>query len=405
MALATRPHGTRRVQALNSLATQLNHLLRNEAGKEVSVMDGYSKYAAGFFKLPIEIRNAIYKLLLFPQSESDTINKSMGSTKILQVCQQAYVEGCALLYSGVEFQIDLVVKANAIFRNPFAFGKPNLFRGSVRTSYCFIYPDFCELQVVRFEHLELRFCLSNLVYGTGSQQWKNLKHHVSDLNKALRKSKSMKSVKINLIIDAGFFQFNDNTLGTLMLQVLRPLIFTAKSKGFALFFNNTGEDNILTDYLVETANRQILSQGATLDARAQLWKTINQSIDQQDSDPNRLAQYVPDQTVTTYKFTPECRRCLAVFDSLSALRKHLFRNPKHRQPFRKKQYNQITPFAAIGGQRKCWTCARNYVSINKLDEHLDREGHRRHGIIPRWVQDNEKWDGLWAGWQGKHGWL
>lgn len=40
------------------------------------------------------------------------------------------------------------------------------------------------------------------------------------------------------------------------------------------------------------------------------------------------------------------------------------------------------------GDRKCWTCAASFTSIEKLNKHLNSRGHRRYGIIPRFFADN-----------------
>ncbi|ERF70787.1 hypothetical protein EPUS_08345 [Endocarpon pusillum Z07020] len=89
-----------------------------------------------------------------------------------------------------------------------------------------------------------------------------------------------------------------------------------------------------------------------------------------------------------YQLRPECRKCYELFASFEGLEHHLQQFPRHRIPFKRKQYNVLNYWAQHGGGRKCWTCAKSYTSLEFLAKHLDDCGHRREGMIPRWKQDN-----------------
>ncbi|KAK5941729.1 hypothetical protein PMZ80_005680 [Knufia obscura] len=105
-----------------------------------------------------------------------------------------------------------------------------------------------------------------------------------------------------------------------------------------------------------------------------------------------------------YTLVPECRSCLTVFVSDDDLRQHLQEKPSHAVPFRKKRWNTISHLANRGG-RICWSCGYSCSALCTLEAHLDKKGHWRHGIIPRYTEDNRSFDTYWKKHLAKHGWL
>ena len=102
----------------------------------------------------------------------------------------------------------------------------------------------------------------------------------------------------------------------------------------------------------------------------------------------RLQIYANVDAAQPYQLRPECRKCYELFASFEGLEHHLQQFPRHRTPFKRKQYNVLNYWAQHGGRRKCWTCAKSYASLEFLAKHLDECGHRREGMIPRWKQEN-----------------
>ena len=88
-----------------------------------------------------------------------------------------------------------------------------------------------------------------------------------------------------------------------------------------------------------------------------------------------------------YELISECRVCYRLFGSWEDLKAHLDDSPTHKVPFRVKAFNEIVPSARRGGWLKCPTCAEEF-DCKRLDQHLDRTGHRRWGMIPRYKEDN-----------------
>ncbi|KAK5079741.1 hypothetical protein LTR70_009446 [Exophiala xenobiotica] len=97
-----------------------------------------------------------------------------------------------------------------------------------------------------------------------------------------------------------------------------------------------------------------------------------------------------------YKLIPECRRCLTIFGIPEDLSHHLKEHPDHMMRFRRKRWNPLSTFGINQGNRVCWTCGYSCNAQHRLDAHLERFDHRRHGIIPRYTEDNVAWDRKWS---------
>lgn len=120
-------------------------------------------------------------------------------------------------------------------------------------------------------------------------------------------------------------------------------------------------------------------------------------------DPN---YYIPQaSSYKDYVPIPECRKCLAVFATNEELRKHLEQKPEHATSFTKKHWNPVSKLAGRRRGRVCWTCGYECAALDTLNTHLDKNKHRRHGIVPRYKEDNWAWDRRWKAHKKKYGWL
>ena len=234
---------------LTPLETQLAHLSKHLSKGVVAYVEQNNKLLKpGFFKLPREIRDAIYPYILRPERDLyaaplspfnlgrvygirpepeeatatypnlptipedwqfvDDYNPEnmMGCTKILILCKQTYVEVIELLQLQ---EVRMTVKANsgAVFRRPDAFGMPGFFRAGTATSRIFTPPRFCELQFARLRHVELLVDLTNVnPLDNDDYGMNNLKRHLRHISGATHKSTTLQSIKIGLYINEGHLQ-------------------------------------------------------------------------------------------------------------------------------------------------------------------------------------------------------
>jgi hypothetical protein len=105
--------------------------------------------------------------------------------------------------------------------------------------------------------------------------------------------------------------------------------------------------------------------------------------DYQTMPRRRPKVYANKDTPEPFQRRPECRKYYELLTSSQGLQHHLEALPKHRIPFKGKAYNTLNYWAEHGGRRKCWTCAKSFVSLGFLAAHLGRDGHRRRGMILR----------------------
>ena len=93
---------------------------------------------------------------------------------------------------------------------------------------------------------------------------------------------------------------------------------------------------------------------------------------------------------TAYELIPECRKCYANFGTKEELTEHLGKNPKHAIPFLAKKWKKLSPRARFGAARSCPTCGLGFSFAEFYFNHLEKSGHGRSTVIPRYVCDN-KW--------------
>ena len=165
------------------------------------------------------------------------------------------------------------------------------------------------------------------------------------------------------------------------------------------------ENRVIDQSTLLSMNIAVISSGARLDPRAGEDNPVLQAESGQQEQAE--APVTSKKNAHVYVMVPECRVCLQLFASTKDLHNHLKTNPTQKKLFRKKRYNTIFPWVTQQGSqsRKCPTCAKDYVSFAQLDIHIEEKGHHRHGIIPRWAEDNAKADAYWARFEKRHGWL
>ncbi|KPI40569.1 uncharacterized protein AB675_7639 [Cyphellophora attinorum] len=401
------------IKAIKPLDAQLSFLSPSSSG---TIEPENHKRHNGFFKLPLEIRLRIYSLILRPevrlyatwlfQSNEyrvyepekprwyDATYRSdfptdprhherpnrpqnfLGCTKILSLCRQTYLEAIEFLHLQ-DVRVDINDKGGDVFRPLDAFGMPGFFVGEKKTTRVFTYPRFCELQFLRLRHIELR---------VDTELGPNFKRQLRCVAKALRNSADVESLKVNLEMvkpTQGYYvspYFTTETFG-----LFNDVIDVARVKQIQIFFSSPDR----------------FKAGAPLDVeRARVEEVLPLGFNPTTVSLVKRRQYRID-----YQMVPECRHCLQIFSCQAALRIHLRREPGHIQRFRKREYNAIVPYATQTGDRKCPTCAKEYSSVSKLEEHMRDESHRRYGVVPRWKEDNEKWDRYWKWHLDKFGWL
>lgn len=225
-------------------------------------------------------------------------------------------------------------------------------------------------------------------------------------------------------------------------NVIRPLIDLAVSKGISIgaeediLFRGTERevgkvmriDSSFADPLVAwiyatipvkqrltlNFNYRLDTNAMTFDERTMTWRmerytftdALEKYPDDCEAEEDRRFSISYDKTKLKnapepYQLVPECRTCYAVFTDWEDLRQHLDDKPKHKTSYSEKAYNEIVPEAAWGGWVKCHTCARVPPSqtVTGLGWHYrNNPTHRRHGIVPRWKEDNH-W---WGRWRGQH---
>ena len=313
-----------------------------------------------------------------------------------------------------------------MFRNMVEFGKPLFFDGG-RTPRCRLPQQYCELNLVglRYLAIDIRYPLSgkghflhpqtaDLERVSRSNNYDNrmaaLMKSAREIEVVLWKCKSLETFRLILQTDAmtcweasgpgnreleycGVTEDNH----TDMLELLHLFLNAAKSKNFRtaaeecrdFFVTEPGMPWIeyyLTHYQ-DPLVKQYNCRAQELGLQATFDRNVN-GPEFQGHTKRQVKAYNPVDASQPFQLRPECRECYELFASFEGLQHHLQEFPKHRIPFKRKRYSTLNYWAQRTDGRKCWTCAKSYVSREFLAKHLDSCGHRREGIIPRWKQDN-----------------
>ena len=389
--------------------------------------------------LPRELRDRIYIYTLRPDChipDPHTCDKHhvhltnfLRTTKLLCLCRQIYHEAIELLHHG-EVETAITFQSTPLFRHPKAFGQPLLFNSEVRSTRCFIPPSISELEFLRLRKISL---VINIPYEGCITKWKSstfptcnilarLRRHIRDTVAALRKCTHVETLKLVLrrLEDFSGWSFNQPTTYPAMQQLLRPLIGVAVIQGFkvavkkelgfdAWDYLNDEIDDPLVGCIREIAQAAgVLAELPSETRSVNDWPTPPLHVPRGTIRPTVLETDLTNlqgNATKPYHLTPECRTCYQLFSSTFGLHNHLKAKPGHRRSFQKKRYNVLTTNVQMYGKRKCWTCAAEYSSLCYLKKHLEEMGHERHGIVPRWAEDNEEWDKYWKGHKERHGWL
>ena len=423
-----------------------------------------------FLSIPVEIRTRIYSFVLradcsleghggkFYCAKQHICPQSfLGCTKILSVCRQVHDEAVELLHNLKQEPILMLNgKSKHVLRHPLEFGKPGFFFVCKRTCKCYLPKAFDELQIIRMRKFAIDIIFPDTPTWLDSTDIASIANNVRETAAALGKSKTMKALRIRLSrLDTSYFNSQTQLEAhQAMRDALLPLIESALRAGYRLIIQD-GRDvrrdhatEPLVQWMVDRAKASEVNTtrlepeyleepGQDFDdffdfsTNAESWITSsdnppstpdNDSPHTFDNDPPNTLDLprpsypemldddipLPMTPAAPYELVPQCRNkhCNAYFRNKSELAAHLLRFPSHKQPFVKKHFNAIHPFAMNGrGDRKCWTCAKPYSLVRALDQHLKKSGHRRHGIVPKYREDNGRWDERWRRNKKRTGWL
>ena len=406
-----------------------------------------------FFSLPAEIRNLIYFMTLNPTSEGE-----IGSTKVLTLCKQTYEEAVRYLEPCIPV-LELGARHRAtLFRDPRANGKVNLFTSTVKTSKCYTYPRWSQIEVVRARCIVISMFQVNHIPFSKEPR---ILEHFKELLELIHKTSRLR----NLIICIDWWSSDRSPKQHEILMLCRDLLGICQWKGIGvvlqypsavklapLSFSIHADDlrngsNPLLDafqWWAELLNMNIncnaldCSPYRTMDfTHDPYWNShsiyrkenilyapaLRAVCDDKDTallgsgfdgylgcKPGKQDRYhLPgfyqlDGMTTPYEKTPECRSCLTVFSGEGELRTHLWEFESHKQSFHKKRWNPVARWRGSGG-RTCWTCAWQFASLDSLNKHLDAKKHRRHGVVPRYVEDNAAFDRNWKWHKKNYNWL
>lgn len=400
---------------------------------------------AGFFDLPKELRNYIYWLILKPTSSG-----VLGSTKVLTLCRQTYEEAIVYLKPCLPY-FRLGDGQRSLFRHPKANGKVNLFESTTKTSNCYKYQRYTELELIRAASVQL--VLDEPPHGPPyPQKMKKMVDDIQEITRMIHKTTHLKMLAVCI----GKWQPGNTSLRAELLSACIQLLSACQHNQVRLIVQDPGDksgnggsenDSAMTSplqsdpflaFLNSTANAldfaiSFVPQGSPpyndLDGRYSYNSPIlyrpheRNSISAQhglhrredptsssfDADHDFMYSvagfYHPPSRDKPYRTVPECRTCLIPFASHEELQHHLKDKPSHAMQFRKKRWNPVSHLAGRGGGIVCWTCGYACSTVHALEAHLDEKDHRRHGIVPRYVDDNWCFDRYWKKHEEKYGWL
>jgi len=346
----------------------------------------------------------------------------------------------------------------SLFRNPKANGKPNLYESATRTSDCYKHQRFTVLETLRFTSIQLIFDC-NYIRGSDARTQK-LVADVHEIVQVVEKSTHIRTLAIFVLQ----IRLGDSHMQSELLTACKDLVSACEKKEVTLVLqyspDNLKDDcykreevthqpsssesagavytNFLVAYLhgiaavfnvtvtqyergeepYQDLNQVDIYNNYTVLYRSHLCHSLaallhpavhTMSIDRVEPElaPMYLTPgfYHPHTLNKPYELIPECRSCLSTFASREDLRHHLQQYPRHSIQFRRKKWNPISPYGTNKGARVCWTCGYSCNALDRLDAHLDAYSHRRHGIVPRYMEDNAAWDRKWRMHKERRGWL
>lgn len=406
----------------------------------------------GFLDLPIEIRNYIYFMARKPNKSRKEGISVLGCTKILSLCKQIYEEARPYLQPYKPVYV-LGIERRPLIRDARANGKPQTYRSCMPTSRYYTYQRCAEIELVRIQKIEivilqthsspkliedLRVFVNILRNSTSlskldlvigkwdtdvcpvEQEWLDLVHKLVAICKRKR-------VKINLVYNNLMFPIHrgelivddedsnqDDAKPEIVGFVEEPLL--AYIYKLAKLWNMDLDFDVITHYdrgydchgrNADRWNTQRIlyePEGHEIGRTGEELRTEDQELMY-----DMLGFYHPEKhDIKPYIYVSECRTCYKTFATDAGLRSHLKDKPGHATAFRKKMWSPISPIAGISGdgKREFVTCAQGFGIVRNLDAHYEKyPHHERNGVIPRWVEDNARFNDYWAFKQEKHGWM
>lgn len=437
--------------------------------------------------MPIEILEKILSHILHEDHEEDPVKgwNSMGCTKIMTVSRRIHAVAHDLL-SSIEQILILRGQKSAVFRNPFAFGKPGYFRSYGKFTRIAIPPRFCEIQVIRFRRLviEIEYPCTAPYYHTDAEIVARLEHQIAEVLRTLRKTKALELLTIRTRNSSGQRHMAEERdseheiyWSRRIYIALEPVIGIAKEKGFKLIIethklfpesrtisggpclrflgfryrpeyedevalamgsfkelcapNDTVSDSTHSSTQVykpsyeDFASKYIFSgkeYGSLLygtrtqcDVTEDLMKVAKEhvqmvyssldplSLNEHDEDDHLIKldwmvawrKYVREATcgkklspsLKTWSLAPECRACLAIFESEDDLLAHVLKEkPTHARPFKYHQYHNLYSKepSREASKHKCAICAMPFNTLCRLKGHQQRTGHVGRQMVGRW---------------------
>ena len=382
-----------------------------------------------FMDLPREVRDMIYEEILRPNQVDhygydDT---PLGSTKIFVLNRQIRSEALALLEDH-EHAIFIDSQDKPLFRDPFEFGLPNFFKSSVLFWQCAIPTQkFCELQVLRLQRICISLQCPWLRLNDG-HLWHDmniskaeligLHKQVNHVVEALRKSPDLRSLRLKLRVptEDDVLPFLSTRISedgkpsdwTELMAMLGPtpddfaipstfsalarLVQLAKEKRVTLIIETNGQclAGQIICYNYATHEPPNISDHTETTTPYYL-ETIFIQPGQNTQEPTHNNEAAGTSKHSDgYQLIPECRTCYAVFASQDDLVNHL-KDEYHAKKFEIQKYNLLFSRypPRYPPRHVCFTCAMGFDTQGAQGKHYERTGHRRHTMIPRWVDPDQ----------------
>jgi hypothetical protein len=379
------------------------------------------------------------------------IKSGLGCTKILVLNRQVHLEAIGFL-NAFENIIRISGRSNNVFRDPLAFGKPGFFACDKKTSRCPLGPSLSELQILRLRHLAVELRYSNSVGNDSDpySERSKLGSEVKGIAAALLKTNSLQTFRLilqtkdvedastpsspdyrpmarrnnrdmqgllQLLLDAAqtkgirtaaeeqkhFIVRNqsDDYEPVKIDRYLDPLVtwYNQKAADLSAFavFKLSYEDQLVArpyeheDRIFQNGfygDRCMTSEAMKNEEWGEEFRGFTQLRGDLRGALPGIKRYIHEDPKKEWELLPECRKCYQIFDCIENLHAPLELRPKHKIPFTRKTYNMLDRRAKHGGSRKCWTCAASVGNLLQWEEHNEKTGHARTGMIPRWRQDN-----------------
>lgn len=374
----------------------------------------------GFFRLPREIREAIYIFVVDPYCGLPQLPRAFDSvrkcgrecnhknaTKLMVLCSQVWEEAIETVHL-VENMLLVAGGKGPIFRHPKDFGKPGFFQSTVPSTRLKLPPILSEGQILRMRRVAIQIKYLRIGWEDRTDDIQRMHVEISTIVNALEKSRCLEEVR--LILGDRCLEYSDhdflNTEHPYMRRLLKPLIDMAHERGIKI-----GAEQACLGAYEYSEGTISYPPGADwgISEGSKTWKEFedplvtwfNNAAIPREIKANFTTRYLEEtkemqkdslnlckNSAMPYELTPECRCCLQVFGGWEQLAMHLEKQPKHKVLFRYKRWNKLYHLAGRIADRKCPTCANGYHLLVRYENHMNEFWHYRPTIIPRYVCDN-----------------